>query len=426
MDKINVLVFPAGEQNSIELHDALCSCVNINLFGASSVGRERHGSFVFENYIPNLPLITSEDFFEKFNECIKTNKINAVFPTHDTVALFFAENAEKIKTKIIGANKESALICRDKKRTYETFKGEDFLPAIYESIEKFPVFIKPREGQGTVGAKHIKNKEDIPLNIDTKDFVICEYLPGEEYTVDCFTDRLGELKFVSCRSRDRLLAGISVAGEIKTTTEEIQNIAQTINKKLNFLGLWYFQIKKDSNGKFKLLEISARVAGTMCLTRARCVNFPLLSVYTAIGLDIEILPNNYSVKMDRALISRYKIDFEYENVYFDFDDTLIIRCKVNLNAIRFLYQCKNMNKRVILITKHIDDIYRSMEKYSIDKNLFSEIISIKEIEKKSYYIKYKNAIFIDNAYAERSDVAKNCGIPVFDVDGIEFLLDWRN
>ena len=34
--KIRVLVFPAGEINSIELHDALSSNVNVELFGASS------------------------------------------------------------------------------------------------------------------------------------------------------------------------------------------------------------------------------------------------------------------------------------------------------------------------------------------------------------------------------------------------------
>ena len=45
MPKINVLVFPAGEVNSIELHDALSTCVNIELFGASSINR--HGEYVF-------------------------------------------------------------------------------------------------------------------------------------------------------------------------------------------------------------------------------------------------------------------------------------------------------------------------------------------------------------------------------------------
>ncbi len=49
VEKINVLIFPAGEINSVELHDALSTCVNIKLYGASSV--ERHGKYIFENSV---------------------------------------------------------------------------------------------------------------------------------------------------------------------------------------------------------------------------------------------------------------------------------------------------------------------------------------------------------------------------------------
>jgi predicted ATP-grasp superfamily ATP-dependent carboligase len=424
--KINVLIFPAGEQNSIELHDALCSIVNVNVFGASSEGRERHGSYIFENYIPDLPLITSSDFIEKFNAVITQNNIDVIFPTHDTVCLFFAENTEKINAKMVGGNKDTALICRDKKKMYELFAGETFMPAIFDKITSYPVFIKPREGQGSVDAKLIRSEQDIPQSINFNDYVICEYLRGEEYTVDCLTDRNGRLLFVSPRSRERILAGISVAGTTEEVTDEIQYIAEIINKKLDFSGLWYFQIKKDLTGKFKLLEISARVAGTMCLSRARGVNLPLLSIYAILGYDIEVLPNGCNVKMDRALIARYKIDYQYDTVYFDFDDTLIVRGKVNLNAIRFLYQCQNLNKSVILLTKHSDDIEQSMNKYCINKNLFSEIIHIDENKRKSDFVKTEMTIFIDNAYSERKEVYEKCCIPVFDVDGIEVLLDWRS
>lgn len=48
MSKVNVLVFPAGKNNSIELHNALSHNVNIEVFGTSSI--ERHGRYVFKNY----------------------------------------------------------------------------------------------------------------------------------------------------------------------------------------------------------------------------------------------------------------------------------------------------------------------------------------------------------------------------------------
>ncbi len=424
-NKINVLVFPAGEINSIELHESLSTCVNINLFGASSI--DRHGEYIFKNYISGVPLIDSPNFIDQFNELIENNRIDIIFPTHDTVALFLSKNLNKIKAKVIVADAKTAAICRDKKKTYEHFEGYDFIPKIYSVIEKYPVFIKPRVGQGGKGAKLIKSKDDLQSNMNLKNYVICEYLPGEEYTVDCLTDKNGKLIFVSPRSRKRLLAGVTVAGSTEELTPEIQSIANSINNKMSFLGLWWFQIKKDVKGKWKLLEVSTRVAGTMCLTRARGVNLPLLSVYIVMGYEVEAIPNNYQVHVDRTLISRYKINYDYETVYIDFDDTLVINDEVNLNVIRFLYQCFNKKKNIILVSKHNnEDILDTLEKYNIPNKLFYKIIHLSDEDKKSDFIDSTNAIFIDNSYKERKEIHGKYNIPVFDVDGIEVLLDWRN
>ena len=421
--KIGVLIFPAGEINSVELHDALATCVNIELYGASSV--DKHGEYVFKNYIGGLPMISEKDFFDKFNKVIEENNIDVVFPTHDTVADFFAENKDKIKACIIVADRRTAQVCRDKRKTYEVFENESFCPKVYKDIDTYPVFIKPRKGQGSVGAKLIRSAGDVTDNIDLSEYVITEYLPGKAITVDCLTDKHGELRVVLPRSRDRLLAGISVSAKDEELTEEIQYIADTINSKLKFRGLWWFQLKESSDKKLKLLEISTRCAGTMCMARARGVNLALLSVYDALGYDVEVFINPYHIKLDRSLISRYKIDYEYENVYFDFDDTLIINNKVHLPAISFLYQCKNKGKKIFLITKHETDIYEDLKKYDLTESLFEEIILLKPKDNKEDYIKKEKAIFIDNMYAERKSVITKLGIPVFDVDAIEVLLDWR-
>ena len=419
---INVLIFPAGEINSIELHDALYACVNVNVFGASSI--ERHGSYVFEHYFSGLPMIHDADFFEKFNKLLKDNHIDCIFPTHDTVAMFLADNAEKIKARLVCADKKTAEICRDKEKTYKVLSGAPFLPQVFDSIDHYPVFIKPREGQGAVGARLIRSDRDIGSE-NLSDYVICEYLPGVEYTVDCFTDREGRLRLVSPRSRDRLMAGVSVAGRTQPLTQEIEEIAEFINKKVRFLGLWWFQIKKDAAGKWKLLEISTRCAGTMALTRARGVNLPLLSVYTVMGYDVEVSPNAADIAMDSTLIRRYRINYEYDTVYFDFDDTLTLRGKVNLKAIWFLYQCQNQHKKVILLTKHEKELSDSMRHYHIDEGLFYRIVHIDPSDSKAKYIEPGRSIFIDNAYSERKAVAENCIIPVYDVDGLDALMDWR-
>ena len=425
--KTNVLIFPAGEINSVELYEALSYNVNINIYGCSSV--DRHGEYIFKNYKSGLPNISEENFIDEFNKILIEWKIEFIFPTHDSVALFLAKNQQFIKAKAIVSSIETADICRDKKKTYDLFADCDFCPKQYKSFEEYPVFIKPREGQGAKGAKIINTESDIPSNIFLSDYTINEYLPGEELTVDCLTDLNGNLCVCLPRVRKRLLAGVCVAGESILASPEVLKIASEINNRLSFLGLWYFQLKKSHNGQYKLLEISTRCAGTMCLSRAKGINLPLLSVYAAQGKEISILENSYNVVVDRTLISRYKIDYDYNNVYIDYDDTIIIDNKICLNMIRFIYQCINEGKKLFLISKHNidhnDTIEENLKKYHIDNTLFNNIINVKYNESKYMYINPNKAIFIDNSFAERKKVYDKYRIPVFDVDTVEVLLNWR-
>jgi hypothetical protein len=130
--------------------------------------------------------------------------------------------------------------------------------------------------------------------------------------------------------------------------------------------------------------------------------------------------------MDRTLISRYMIDYEFEKVYIDFDDTLIIENKVHLNAIRFIYQCLNSGIKVILLSKHAGNLDECLDRYCIAKQLFHRIVHLRDDEKKIHFIEPLKAIFIDNSFKERKEVYETLNIPVFDNDTIEVLLDWRN
>lgn len=425
--KIGVLIFPAGEINAVELHDALSTCVNIRLYGASSV--DRHGEFIFRNYIGNVPKISEPNFFSVFNTLLTENQIAVIIPTHDDVALFFAQNQALLKAKVLPCDVKTAEVCRDKGKTFQLFSDCSFCPKIYPAFEKFPVFIKPRKGQGGAGARLICSRGGIPTDLAIADYVICEYLPGRELTVDCFTDRNGTLQMVLPRSRQRIFGGVSVRGHTEPLTSEIETIASVINARLRFLGLWYFQIKCDENGRYKLLEISARCAGTMCLSRALGVNLPLLSVYAAMGRNTHIFKNSYDVTVDRTLISRYQTDILYNRVYIDLDDTIIVNDRVNLQAMQFLYQCANTGRQLSLITRHrfdhSDSVSDALKTYKISVDLFDEIIELAFGTPKYTAINPNGAIFIDNAYSERREVYEHLHIPVFDVDGLEVLLDWR-
>jgi hypothetical protein len=206
-------------------------------------------------------------------------------------------------------------------------------------------------------------------------------------------------------------------------TEEIKGIARTLNAEMGFRGAWFFQVKRDKVGNYKLLEFAPRIASTMGLFRQSGINFALLSLFDAMEIDVEVLVNQPKVELDRCLANRYRLELAYDRVYIDFDDTIIIDGRVNALAMVFLYQCRLLGKRVILLTKHKFDIRKSLHEFFIHPGLFEEINQIGENDAKVNYIEPEGAIFIDNYFFDRLEVSTKLGIPVFDVDAIECLLN---
>ena len=255
--------------------------------------------------------------------------------------------------------------------------------------------------------------------------IAVEYLPNEEYTIDCFSAK-GKLLYCEKRQRIRVKDGISVNAITVQTEESIKEIAEIINSKLTFDGAWFFQLKKDKNNQYKLLEIAPRIAGTMALHRNTGINFPLLTLYAHLGIDVNVLTNENRLTIDRALTNRFNYEIDYDRVYIDFDDTVFVKGKINTFLMMFLYQCVNERKEIILITKHIKDIKETLKELKIDINLFDEIITLsKEDDKYKYMDNDVSAIFIDDSFSERMVISNKLKLPVFDLDAIESLIDWR-
>ena len=427
MDKTNILIFPAGTEIAFEIVNALKYSKFVTLYGGTST--KDHSEFVYKNLITGIPFVGDDEFILSINKVIDEYEIDYIYPAHDSVCLYLAEHRDEISARVVCSELETVKICRSKLETYKFFEGENFIPKTYvdiDSVEEYPVFVKPSVGQGSVGAEKIDTREQLERTIcENDDLVICEYLPGTEYSVDCFTDRYGKLRVVKLRDRERIRAGISVRSMELMVDEQIMDIAIAINNALKFRGAWFFQVKKNIKGEYRLMEVSPRIPGTMGLSRNMGINFPLLTLFDMWGYDVNIIDNNYDILLDRAFYSAYKIDYEYDHVYIDFDDTLTLDNKVNPDVIRFLYQCINKGKKLHLISRHEGDLYVDMEHLHIPTSLFNDIMVIDKNGFKSDYITEEKAIFIDDSFSERQNVKEVNNIPVFDVDMIESLIDYR-
>jgi len=424
MNRKCVLIFPCGSEVGLEIYRSLKNNRFIRLIGGSSV--EDHGQFVFPEYINNIPYINHPEFINIIRNIVKQYKIDAIFPTMDKVISILKSNEKKIGCLVIGSPSITNDICLSKLKIYVQLKGKIKIPKLYKSFKEvennYPVFIKPIIGYGSRGTKLINNKiEGICHLREFPNSLIMEYLPGAEYTVDCFTDRKGELKFVGARYRNRIRMGISVHTSNVNNQNLFFELGKTINENIKFNGAWFFQVKEDKKGNLTLLEISSRLGGSSSLYRGKGINFALLSIFNAFGEDVNIIENNFNIELDRAFDNKYKMDIKFKVVYIDFDDCLIVDGKVNTDLIKLIYQFHNNSIKTILLTRHRNDIHKSLIKYRLTE-VFDEIVHIKNNVRKSDYIKEDNSILIDDSFSERQEVYKNKKIPVFSLDMIETLI----
>lgn len=426
MEKKNILVFPCGSEIALDIHSSVEYSTYFNLIGANSV--DDHGRYVFEDYIGGLPFVDDTGFIPALARVVKERSIDAIYPTMDSVITMVKHHERELGCMVIAPSVETTEICLSKKLTYETLQGVLNTPTTYDSndipADAFPVFAKPVVGYSARGTKKLNTQAEASNFLEGKsDMLVLEYLPGEEYTVDCFTDRNGILLFAGARKRNRVSNGISVNTFFVEDQSEFTELAKKINEKIAFRGAWFYQVKRNKEGKLTLLEIAARLGGSSLLSRAIGVNFALLTLFDAFNYDVEVFKNDYSVILDRALESRYKTDLEFDSVYCDYDDCLILDAtRVNTELVKFLYKCLNEHKKIYLLSKHEHtDLNEELRLFRLD-HLFDEVIHIGQNDNKADYIKSAKAIFIDDSNAERLRIKTQLDIPVFSPEMIDVLI----
>jgi len=435
---VRVMVFPGGTEIGLEIFRSLCCSRHIELFGATSLKSDA-GCALFKNYITGLPYVNESPFLNEFCKLLKKLKINFVFPAHDTVGLFLAKHQHELPCKVLISPLETCQICRNKQKTYTYFNKLLPVPYVFKNpddVSLFPVFLKPKIGEGAKGVFIAESKKELEGILENKKgLLILEYLPGKEYTIDCFTNYEGKLNFVGARERIRVSHGISVDTRVMDKTKFIP-FAEIINTHLKLQGAWFFQMKERRNGELALLEIAPRISGGMGLFRNRGVNLPLLTVYDALHIPVEIVEQSFPNEMQRCLSNYFtqgsipfirrsnkRANYFYDHVYIDYDDCLVINGRLNHLLILFLLQCKRANIPITVLTRHKGPYEISLQAFGLDK-LIDRFIELLDNEKKSDFISGKKPIFIDDSFRERKEVHDALQIPVFGLDMVEGLIDW--
>ena len=352
----------------------------------------------------------------------RSHNCDLILATHDETLYKLRYNP-----KLIGPSIDTIEACRFKNTTYDRLEHTGMMPKQFyngyphPTSEDYPLFIKPVNGQGTRGNYCVVNKGDmLPKYID--EFLITEFLPGVEYTADCFTDRHGKLQFKAVRERAKITNGVAHHTKLANNGWKLDEDLRTISKILNMRGAWFAQFKIDKNGKHKLMECATRFAGSSGLHRYNNVNLVELSLWDKLEKDQIIYPQKFCTEVIKT---PGKLEIKYVNnpfpktIYVDLDDTLIfdgqideqqgrkVGGRLNLSLWSKLWRKKIEGFRIILLTKN-NNPYKTLlevagKSYSLVMSVLDEIISVGLDESKDSYI-WNQCIFIDDSHNQRLGV----------------------
>jgi carbamoyl-phosphate synthase large subunit len=406
--KRRVLVVPAGTEIAHEVIESLRFSKFWDVYGGNSV--KDHSEILLKDKCHFVPFVIDPNFVPSVQDLVTKLNIDFVVPSHDE-ALF--RLAGRIEGAIVaGPSPELAEILKLKSSTIEKLKGVVPAPQVYApGEESFPVFCKPDRGQGSRGVKIVHDSDELDrMRAADGNLIVQELLTGEEVTVDCFSDRSSRVLFAGARSRVRTTGGISVRSRL-VSDDEFPHLASKISEALRLTGAWFFQMKKGADGHYKLLEVANRIAGSSGFQRVRGVNFMDAWLHQLSGQAVNFhSPADFSFVYDRALYVKAIVQSDVGVIYVDFDDTLILDGgTINHRLIGILYGAKyNRQKKVVLLTRHDGIVEEKLAKFGLG-DLFDEIIHLRKGEMKSNSVRGPNAIFIDDSYRERVDVAEKCG-----------------
>ena len=236
-----------------------------------------------------VPLIHDEKYIPMILDICKKENINAVTTLIDPEIAILAENREKFEAlgiTVLAPYKETANLCFDK---YEMFKylSEKGIPTVktYGTFADFkddyekgninlPVFVKPRTGSGSVGARRVDTYEMLEevTSLDAG-LIIQELMTGEDMDADIYIDTISH-KPVAIFSKKKISTTIGGANKtISFKDEGLFKFVKTALEVFKFNGpidmdLFY------QNGQYYLSEINPRFGGAYLHAYGAGVDFP--------------------------------------------------------------------------------------------------------------------------------------------------------
>lgn len=257
------------------------------------------------------PRITDPGFDKFLLELVGRERIGLVIPTLDTELRQLSElrgSLHEADCEVVVSDTGLIDICRDKRCSDAWFRGMGLeTPRLLDKANlSFPCFVKPYDGSLSKGARAIMSSEMLSADILADERNIFSELFNaqefDEFTVDAYYDKRGELRCLVPRKRVEVRGGeISKGVALKGATYEYLRLKlQKVEGARGCLTFQCFAARDES--RWVAIELNPRFGGGFPLSYFAGAKYPewLVREY----LLGEVIPTFGSWK-DRTAMVRY-------------------------------------------------------------------------------------------------------------------------
>ncbi|MCK4601383.1 MAG: ATP-grasp domain-containing protein [Phycisphaerae bacterium] len=230
-------------------------------------------------------------------ELVQKNDIGLLVPLTDLDLRSLARHRDRFDevgcTVMVGSESAVAL-CRDKART-NAILGENNLATIktftlsgFRTSPFYPCFVKPIRGSASVGTGVIHNERELAAHVATFGdlLIVQEYVPGQEFTIDVYRSRDGQVRCVVPRQRLVVRSGEVEKGITVKDDSLIEEAARLTNLLGDIWGVICCQCRRGKDGVLRFFEINPRFGGGAPLSIAAGANLPLYLLQEVVGEPI--------------------------------------------------------------------------------------------------------------------------------------------
>jgi carbamoyl-phosphate synthase large subunit len=229
-----------------------------------------------------VPLTTDEQYIPIIKSICFKERIQLLIPTIDDELPLFGRHRNDFNTvgiRVAVSDESTGIVCNDKYASACLLRGkgipsaESWLPEDLDfSKLHYPLFIKPRQGRGSVGAYSIRDERELRFFLTyVQNPVVQEYLQGKEYTIDLLADFDGNIISVVPRERIVVRSGVTDRGCTLYHPGMI-DVAVRTAKVLDIRGPANIQVKLN-NDTPTVFEVNPRFSGGIPLTIASGADF---------------------------------------------------------------------------------------------------------------------------------------------------------